>query len=121
VADRIQAELSEIYRRRLKDPRRGFLTFTAVEVSGDLQVARVFVSAPTEREVEEGIATLLRARGFLRSELGKRLGLRRTPELHFLRDRSLEHGLRVAEILSELEKKGELGDSGEGGGEGEEE
>lgn len=108
VADRIQAELSEIVRRRLKDPRRGFLTLTAVEVTNDLQLARVFVSAPTDEETETGIAVLRRAKGFLRSELGKRLGLRHTPDLQFLRDRSLEHGLRVAEILSELERKGEL-------------
>jgi ribosome-binding factor A len=71
------------------------------------------VSALTEKEVEAGLATLNRAKGFLRSELGKRLSLRRTPELQFLRDRSLEHGLRVAELLQELEQKGELDGTGE--------
>jgi len=113
VADRIQIELSEIVQRRLKDPRRGFFTLTAVEVTRDLQLARVFVSALSEDEVAAALATLNRAKGFLRTELGKRLSLRRTPELQFLRDRSLEHGLRVAELLQELEQKGEFDEAGE--------
>ena len=110
VADRIQAELSDILRRRLKDPRLGFLTVTAVEVTGDLQIARVYISALSPKEVEAGLTTLERARGFLRSELSRRLHLRKTPELDFRADTSADHGLRVGRILSDLREAGEFDD-----------
>ena len=110
VADRIQVELSDIIQNRLKDPRRGFLTLTRVEVTGDLRSARVYVSSLPAEEIDDTLRTLTRARGFLRTELGGRLGIRHTPELQFLPDRSGEHVQRVAEILKDLERRGEFGD-----------
>jgi ribosome-binding factor A len=120
VADRIQVELSEIIRTRLKDPRRGFMTVTRVEVSSDLRAARVFVSALTESELEEIMRTLERAQGFLRSELGKRIRLRHTPQLQFIPDRSGEHAQRIAELLHDLHERGELRDEEPEDGEDEE-
>jgi ribosome-binding factor A len=107
-------ELSDIIQRKLKDPRRGFLTLTGVEVSKDLHVAKVYVSALSEDELNAAMETLKRAKGFLRSELGPRLGLRHVPELHFQPDHSAEHGLRVAEILDELRNRGEFEEEEEG-------
>jgi ribosome-binding factor A len=104
VADAIQVELADILHRRLKDPRQGFLTVTGVDVSRDLRRARVFISALSEGELEEGLDTLDRAKGFIRTELGRRIRLRFTPELEFRPDRSTEHGLRVQTLLRDLEE-----------------
>lgn len=110
VADQIQVELSDIIRRRLKDPRCGFLTLTSVEVSNDLREAHVFVSALGDDELARTMETLERAKGFLRRELGQRVRMRYVPELHFRVDRSAEYGRRVEEILKELHERGELSD-----------
>ena len=104
VADAIQVELADILSRRLKDPRHGFLTVTAVEVTPDLRRARIFISALSEGELEEGLETLGRAKGFIRTELGKRIRLRFMPDLEFRADRSAEHGLRVQALLRDLEE-----------------
>ena len=103
VADAIQVELADILSRRLKDPRHGFLTVTAVEVTPDLRRARVFISALSEGELEEGLETLGRAKGFIRTELSRRIRLRFMPELEFRPDRSTERGLRMQSLLRDLE------------------
>ena len=110
VADRIQCELADILQFRLKAPQRGLLTVTAVEVTRDLRQARVFVSSLNDEDLTENLATLERARGFLRRELGRRVRLKYIPELEFLPDHSAEHGLRVARLLDDLRERGELGE-----------
>jgi ribosome-binding factor A len=114
VADRIQIELSDIIRRRLKDPRHGMITVTGVEVAQDLRSARVFISTLDDEELETSVATLERARGFIRTELGQRIRLRHTPELRFKADRSGERAMRVSRILRELQERGELDDAPDG-------
>lgn len=104
VADAIQVELADIMTRRLKDPRHGFLTVTAVEVTPDLRRARIFISALTEGELKEGLGTLDHAKGFIRTELGRRIRLRFFPELEFRADRSTEQGLRMQALLRDLEE-----------------
>lgn len=103
VADRIQIELSDIIRTEMKDPRHGFLTLTRVEVAEDLRSARVFVSTLEDDALEPTLETLDRAKGFLRTELGRRVRLRHTPELYFRPDRSAEEAIRVARLLHELD------------------
>jgi ribosome-binding factor A len=107
VADRIQVELADILQRRLKDPRHGFITVTGVDVADDLRSARVFISTLDDDQLEPTMATLDRARGFIRSELGRRIRLRHTPELFFRADRSLERAMRVMELLNELREEGD--------------
>jgi ribosome-binding factor A len=111
VADRIQIEIAEIIQRKLKDPRHGFITITGVEVTSDLRSARVFISTLDDAELEPSLATLERARGFIRTELGQRIRLRHTPDLQFRPDRSGERAMRVSKLLRELHEKGELSDS----------
>jgi len=111
VADRIQIELADIIQRRLKDPRHGFITVTGVEVAPDLRSARVFISTLDDAELDASVATLERASGFIRSELGQRIRLRYTPELRFRPDRSAERAMRVSKLLRELHEKGELSDA----------
>jgi ribosome-binding factor A len=100
VADQIQRELSGLLRAELKDPRVGMITITGVEVSPDLAHARVFFTtlgdAQSLSRTEMG---LLHASGFLRTQLGKRLKLRVTPELHFRHDVSVERGVRLSQLI----------------------
>jgi len=100
VADQIQRELSELLRAELKDPRVGMITLTGVEVSPDLAYANVFFTTLADAEsltrIEAGLA---RAAGFLRSQLGKRLRLRITPEIRFKHDVSVERGVRLSQLI----------------------
>lgn len=105
VADRIQVELSDIL-RLVKDPRLGFITVTAVDVTDDLRSARIYVSALDAKELTESMQALNSARGFIRGHLGKRLGLRHVPEIAFIEDHSAERGRRIEDLLRSL-KEGE--------------
>ncbi len=100
VADQIQRELSGLLHSELKDPRVGLVTLTGVEVSPDLAHAKIFFTtlgdAQSLSRTEEG---LKRAAGFLRVQLGGRLKLRVTPELHFHHDPSVEHGVRLSQLI----------------------
>ncbi|HEY8368834.1 MAG TPA: 30S ribosome-binding factor RbfA [Thermodesulfobacteriota bacterium] len=119
VADAIKAEVSELLRRGLKDPRIGFVTVTDVEVSSDLRQARVYYSvigSPAEREATaKGLQS---ATGFVQSHVGKRLGLRNTPILEFRYDPSLEQGARIEQLLREAKAhpSDTEADAGETGG-----
>jgi ribosome-binding factor A len=100
VADQIQRELSELLRAELKDPRIGMITLTGVEVSPDLAYAKVFFTTLADAESLKRIEAGLRhATGFLRAQLGKRLKLRVTPELHFRHDVSVEQGVRLSQLI----------------------
>ena len=106
VADVIRRELSGLLEREAKDPRIGFVTVTHVEVTPDLRSARVAVSVlGDEPQKKESLTGLAAARGFLRHELAQRLGLRRTPELEFYLDQSLESEQRIEELLRQIQQK----------------
>jgi ribosome-binding factor A len=104
VGDLLRAELAELLRRRVRDPRVQLATVTQVEVSADLQHARVSVSVlGNEADRQEAVDALNHARGFLRSQLAQRLdNLRVAPELKFLLDRGAEHSQRISDLLEEL-------------------
>lgn len=118
--EQLKRELAELIRTDVRDPRVGVVTVTAVDVTSDLSVARVYVRALGEpEEVDEALAGLDAAAPFLRGALGKELSIRRIPELRFQRDESLEHARRIEEILSEVLPEDEAeptDDSDEGGG-----
>lgn len=109
VAEQIKKELNDILRTEFKDPRVGFLTITGVDVTGDLSQARVYLSVMgDEQQKEDTFKALERGKGFLRSELGKRIRLRMVPELLFELDTSIEYGSRIERLIHELHK-GEQG------------
>lgn len=111
LAEAIKQEISDIVRDELKDPRIGFVTITRVEVSTDLRHAKIYVSVFGEKkEQEDSIAALQRAKGFIRSELGRRIRLRHVPEINFILDQSIDRGSKVLELLSKVKDKGEIGD-----------
>ena len=87
----------------LKDPRIGFVTLTGVETSRDLRHARVFVSVlGSERKREQTLAALTAAHGLLQARIAAELRLKRTPQLAFQYDPSVERGVRMSSLIDEL-------------------
>ena len=97
----LQRELARLISTELKDPRMGFTTVTRVEITNDLQRARVYVSIIGDRHVaKQTMIALESARGFLRGELGHAVALRHTPELEFVEDRSTEKAIALSKVLA---------------------
>ena len=95
--------VSTLIQRELRDPELGFVTVTAVRLSADRGVAKVFFTVlGDEAQVDLTRKALGRAAGFLRSHLAQRLKLRRVPELRFMPDASLEEGNRIEEIFARI-------------------
>lgn len=106
VAEQMKKELGEILNQKIKDPRVGFVTVTDVDVTNDLQIATVYVSVlGDEKEKEDTLIGLSKAGGFIRSEIGKRMRLRKVPEMTFVFDEAHEYGNRIDSILRELNKE----------------
>lgn len=106
LGELIAAELSELLRTRVKDPRVGFASITHVEVSGDLRHAKVFVSVMgSPEEQTETMKALRHATGFLRHELATRIVLRYIPELVFKLDTSIEEGARILSLIQQVERE----------------
>jgi ribosome-binding factor A len=104
VGEQIKKEIVDIVRTELKDPRIGFVTITDVEASGDLQHATVYVSVLGDADKRKAsMDALHKASGFIRSEVGRRVRLRRTPELHFKLDTSLDYSTRISEVLRDIQ------------------
>jgi ribosome-binding factor A len=101
----LKREISELIQHTLRDPRlAGFVAITEVDTSPDLQFARVYVSSIGGQEEEEQVLVVLKgAAGFLRSELAKKVRLRRMPELIFKWDNSIEHGDRILRLMDQIE------------------
>jgi ribosome-binding factor A len=102
----IQRELTELLRREVKDERIGNVTITAVDVAGDLRSARVyyliFGKEGPDPEVQRGLTS---AAGFLRNALSKSLMIRHTPTLTFELDTSIEHGVRLSQLIDSVNKR----------------
>lgn len=103
VSERIRIILSELLLREVSDPRLQGITITEVTLDPEMMFASVFVNALGEEDrQEEVLQGLKHARGFLRSEIAKRVRLRKTPELIFRWDQSLERSDRIDRLLSSL-------------------
>ena len=108
IEHEIVREISAILHDELKDPRVGFVTVTGCNVSPDLRGARVFASPMgSPRQAAQTMRGLESAAGFLGVELGKRLRLRRTPSLTFVRDDSIARGVRVTTMIDEVHRQDE--------------
>lgn len=105
----LQRELARLISRELTDPRLGFVTVTRVEITQDLQTAKVFVSIIGDRHVaRQSMDALESARGFLRGELGHAVHLRHTPELTFIEDRSTERAIELSQFLAKAGAAGRV-------------
>lgn len=106
LEDQIQFLLSTLIQREVRDPELGFLTVTAVRLTGDRGIAKVYFTVLGEADqVEKSGRALGRATGFLRTQLAQRLKLKKAPELRFYPDTTLEEGNRMEAILHELEQE----------------
>jgi ribosome-binding factor A len=107
VGDQIRQELSEILSRgEVHDPGIGFITLTRVQVTADLQLARVYYTSLGDAIARKETArALTRATGFFRRQIGSRLQLRRVPELEFRFDESIAHQDRIEQILRDIHEE----------------
>ncbi|OGO33227.1 MAG: ribosome-binding factor A [Chloroflexi bacterium RBG_16_56_11] len=103
----LRREISDLIQHTLRDPRLGeFVAVTEVDTSPDLQLARVYVSSMGGQEEEKKVLSALSAAaGFLRTELAKKVRLRRMPELNFYWDNSIEHGDRILRLLDQISEE----------------
>ena len=101
IADRIQVIVAEMLERRVKDPRLGFVTVTDVRLTGDTQQATVFYTVLGEEDALAGTAAALEsAKGLIRSEVGKQLGIRHVPTLTFVHDALPDTARNLDEVLT---------------------
>lgn len=106
VASQMQKELAAILQRDVDDPRLGFVTINEVELSKDLAVAKIYVTvlnASDEAAKQANVKVLNEISPFIRHELARRMRLRHISELHFYYDHSFDTGMRVAELLGDLD------------------
>jgi ribosome-binding factor A len=104
VNEAVREVLSSTIAEGLKDPRVGFVTVTSVETSADLRHARVFVSVlGGQREREETLAGLRSSHGYLQERVAEAVRLKRTPQLEFVYDGSVDHGMRIQKLLQRYE------------------
>lgn len=102
VNEQIRRELAELIRAEVKDPRVGMVSITEVEVTPDYAHARVYFSTLAgEDKIAEVQLGLQKASGFLRRELGRRVRIHTTPQLHFIHDTSLERGADLSKLIDE--------------------
>lgn len=100
LADRIKVIVAETLEKRIKDPRLGFVTVTDTRVTGDLQHATVFYTVYGDaEETASSAAALESAKGVVRSEVGRRTGIRLTPTLEFIADAVPENAQHIDELL----------------------
>ncbi len=106
LADRIRVLIAERLDKGLRDPRLGFVTITDVRVTGDLQHASVFYTVyGTDEEREDSAKALKAATGMLRSEVGRKLGVRLTPTLEFIHDALPENAGHIEDLLREARER----------------
>ena len=107
LAQQIQREVDDILLKRVRDPRVQGVTITGVDVTGDLQQATIYYSILSDKasEMEKVQAGLDKATGLIRSELGARLNIFKTPEIKFERDKSEAYGSRIDQLINQLHKQ----------------
>ncbi|MBI1813946.1 MAG: 30S ribosome-binding factor RbfA [Deltaproteobacteria bacterium] len=112
VSDALRAVIAELLAREIKDPRVGMVTLTAVEMTPDLKHARVFFSCLGDDAAHERtLAGLRSARGFIKAQATRQLGLRFAPDITFVFDPSLERAERLAVLLREDDQAHQVNDA----------
>jgi ribosome-binding factor A len=103
VADQIQRDLAEIIAYELKDPRVGMITITEVQVTPDYAHAKVFFTTLVDNDeaIQNTLTGLRQAAGFIRGQLGRRLTIHTTPEVHFVHDVSTARGMQLSKLIDE--------------------
>ncbi|MBP1628141.1 MAG: ribosome-binding factor [Holophagaceae bacterium] len=106
LEDQVLFILSTLVLRDLRDPDLGFLTLTAVRLTGDRGVAKVYYTVlGDEDQVKRTAKALGRANGFLRTQLAQRLRLKKAPELRFFLDTTIEEGNKMEAIFAKIKEE----------------
>ena len=106
LAEQIKEEVSMIIAGEVEDPRVGTVTVTDARLTPDLRYAKIYVTVlGSEQEIDESLAALKHVAGFIRTQLGAVLRMKRTPDLHFVYDNTTETATRIEKILSEEGEK----------------
>ena len=107
LAGEIQREVDDILLKRVRDPRVKGITITGVDVTGDLQQATIYYSLLSDlaSDGEKAQAALDKATGLIRSELGSRLNIFKTPAIKFERDKSIAYGSRIDQLINKLHQQ----------------
>lgn len=103
--DLIRVELSELIRRKVKDPRLGSVSVTAVVTTADFSLARVKIGLFDDAKAPAALKGLAHAAGFLRSELSRRMQVKRVPELRFELDLTVKEEARLEQLWEQLEQE----------------
>jgi len=105
IAQIIKKEISDIIQFSLKDQRVGFVTVTDVEVTKDMSFAKIYINIlDKEDKIKERFEYIKKAKGFIRSELAKRLTIYKVPDLIFVIDNSLQKGNKIDDIIKNLKQ-----------------
>ncbi|MBN1895752.1 30S ribosome-binding factor RbfA [bacterium] len=118
VGELLKREIGSILLERVRDPKIGFITVTAVTVTRDLRLAKIHVSVlGNEEQKKQGLAALRHAIPFIRNEIGQRVALRFLPELQICEDQSIDRILRIESLLHDvgLDSSGKDGKDGKDG------
>ncbi|MBN2364813.1 MAG: 30S ribosome-binding factor RbfA [Calditrichaeota bacterium] len=103
IADEIKKKVSQIIDRKLKDPRKGFITITNVKISGDMRIASIYYSSlGDEEQRKDSKKALESAQNFIRSELAPYLKMRFVPELRFFYDDTLDYSQHIEDLIRQI-------------------
>lgn len=102
----VQRALADIIRGGIKDPRINPLTsVVAVEVAPDLKTCKAWISVlGDEKAIEDTLAGLKSAEGYIKNQLAKKINLRNTPEIHFIMDQSIAYGVSMSKLIDDINK-----------------
>ncbi len=109
IGDQLRGEISTMLQRDIKDPRIGFVTIMDVEVAPDLSHANVFFTVfGSDQEKSDSLQGLQSTASYMRRELGRKLHLKRIPQLHFRYDKTTVDGAHMEDIFIKIKKEDEL-------------
>ena len=109
ISKQIERDVVDIIMNDIKDKKVGFITVTGAEVTSDLSFCKVYYSVlGGEERRDAATKALIRAKGFIRTELAKKLSIRKVPELIFEIDKSIEYGNKIDHMLADLRRSGKM-------------
>ncbi len=107
INEEIRREIAEIVRTEIKDPavQDAMISVVAVDTTNDLKTAKVYISVLQENKKEDVMTALTKAQGYIRREVARRINLRNTPEFLFRLDESIERGMQMSKMISDVMSK----------------
>ena len=107
INEEMKKEISEIIRTEIKDPavKNVMISVVGVDTTNDLKTAKVYISVLQDNKKQEALTALMKAQGYIRREIARRINLRNTPELLFRLDESIERGIEMSKLINNVMSK----------------